>query len=776
MHTPVIDIENISLQDLLTVDTHGELIRIKDKNAHEVYDLISNRQIFFKNLFAEVESDGIQILQDNDTISIEFDEFLKTLDQNRKSCVVLIEGFAGCGKSTLVQYILLKQLKTYNYDYSFYNYDLEAQNDLIIRDKSGKIIKRSSIFEAIKKSFCEQFVKIAKKYKYVIEYFTSLLEICKDYQPFNDLYYKFFITNTFREILEYVNDGIDDNSEKIVLDNLINQSGQIFSSTCLLALDYLLRLAMYRYMIVEKLYICYDNLDAIEDADDLKIFDDIIKYFRGIIDDFITFLQTRNYFSGMSAPHFIIMATYRKITASLAKISKYKEVRNDKNPESLENQYVFNIDATSTFSYSNIVAKRKKYFDGYFKNACNISESSKNKVLRDISSWHKLNQSLEIMNDRYACLWNRNYRTCSIIANELYSKDSYKFTDCVDFIEKTKNIDGYYTYNDIETGTYYGGSAILLSCVCKVFNNNHIWDKLLDLAPLDQDETSYENVSFSRLILTYMYNVKRAVSLKELYNIFCKKGLFSHEKLCEILSKMLARNLDGVWRRPIYYSSECILSEKAKDIEYELFMECIRFTKDKDATHDYKFLLCDSGRVYVEFLMQEFEFFSNRLSNKNKPLYLYNDINDIKSIICSVYKAVKQCCKNTDEFRKKYIKLNKISNKEYLSLPIHPTTNTYSSQLHIERTIFSHIAYLNSVRLYFLNKDVIPSLDKRKEYNIVFVDGIKDYLNLYYTYILPLASQRKLVATKLTEKVEKIQYAIKHDMDNILVLFESISL
>lgn len=240
-----IRLEEIELVDLLTVDNHGSTIYIVDDEASFPYELVSDRQTFFSSegLFSPVQKNGIKIVQDNRKVSLE--ELLRSLDQSRQTCVVLIEGFAGCGKSTLVQYILSKQLNTYNYDSSFFNYDLEAQNDLIIRNEEGEIVRKSSILAAIKKCFYEQFIKTAKKNKNVILDFTKLLELCVHYQPFNDLFYKLAISQPYKQCLEYIKDGIN-NNEHIILDLISKQVNTISSSSCILALDYLFRLALYK--------------------------------------------------------------------------------------------------------------------------------------------------------------------------------------------------------------------------------------------------------------------------------------------------------------------------------------------------------------------------------------------------------------------------------------------------------------------------------------------------------------------------------------------------
>ena len=785
MHVTNIELEDITLLDLLTVDTQGERINIYDRSAGKAYELIPNRQTFFhpNGLFAEVEENSLLEIQADCKVPIDLGNLLNNINSSRESCIVLIEGFAGCGKSTLVQYILANQLNTYNYDYNLYNYDLEAQNDIIIHDEFGNIIQKSSIYEAIKKSFYEQFVRAMESNSSVIDELIALLKHCRFFQPFDDLYHNFYNTDTFSEMLSYIKAGVVEN-EDIIMRVLKRQVNQISSTTCLLALDYLLRLSMYKNRMIKKLYICYDNLDAIEDATDLSCFDEVLASFRAFIDSYIFLLQKNGFFNDLPTPHFVVLATYRKITAVVANIAKtaYKEVKKDNGAGFNHNKTIYYIDATSTFSYSKIVAKRHAFFKEYFKNIPEIciSREKKEVILNNFFSWSTLNKKLEIMNDRYACLWNKNYRTCSLIANKLYAESEFKFSNSVEFINSSPINDGYDISNDDEGSnilcTYYGSSAILLSNVCKVLNYYHIWDNLLNLTSLNSGNVSPKNVSFSRLILTYMYNVDRPVSLSELFSFFCENKLFSYKKLCHVLSKMLARNLDGVWRRPIYYSHDCILSEDAEDIEDALSDECNKLIAKESPSHNYQFILCESGKTYVERLMQEYEFFSNRLSNSNKSLYFCQETDDLENSINNVFNAVSLCCQNMNLFRKRYIALTGISAEKYLSLPIHPTTNIrHSPQLHTERIIFSHIAYLNNVRRYFLNKKVTPTLERRKAYNLVFVNAIGKYLDLYATYILPLCQKRSSVYKKLKRIVDNIKTESQHG-NNPLILFQPVSI
>ena len=772
--------QDLTLYDLLTADVYDEKIKIKDNSHSESYSLIENRRVFFgeNGLFVPPENNKLIEKNGDNKQIIDLDSLLNEIQSSEYSSVVLIEGFAGCGKSTLAQYILSKQLRTFYYDYELYNYNLEAKCDIGYLNEKGILVKKSSILFAITNYFVEELNKQTQNNKQVFFDFCDLLSYCKDFPSLMPLYSYFLNTDTLKSVCEDVNNNNYENFSKRIL----AQINTINSTICVLALDYILRLSMYKNRIIEQLYICYDNLDAIEDADDLINFDSIIVDFTRTIDGFIDEIYSKELFNDLPTPHFIILATYRKITANIAELSKiYKEVALDQYEDIYHRNRIKYIDATSVFSYKKIVQKRMDYFNIHLSGVFGLSVDKIEQLIKFLKSWNTLNNNLVIMNERYSGLWNKNYRTCSLIANELFSEEEYKFTDCVDFIDNDSSPDGYEETHD-ETGenllcSYYGGSAILLSNVCKVFNNKQIWDHLLDLSDLTLTHHSYQSVSLARLVLTYMYNNDNIpVSLEELYHTFCEKAIFSVDKLCDILSKMLARNQNGFWRRPIYYANTCILAEDALSIKNELMKECTIIEKYNRTEKNYTFLLCISGQSFVERLMSEFEFFSNRLSNDNSALYLNNDINIISRTIKNVYNAVSSCCTNVLLFRKEYMERYNITSYDYLQLLFHPRTNRKSSQLNIERTIFSHISYLNNVRLYYLDKRVTHDIEKRKQYNTIFVKYIDMYLNLFADKIMPICRNRKTIYRRLKRKTNIITNEINNDTPNLDILFSSISL
>ena len=96
----IIKFENITLDDLLTVDTHGKKILIEDRLSPKPVELIANRQTFFKKdgLFANVKNNEIERITEHGKHRINFNDFLNKIDHMSTTCIIFIEGFAGCGK------------------------------------------------------------------------------------------------------------------------------------------------------------------------------------------------------------------------------------------------------------------------------------------------------------------------------------------------------------------------------------------------------------------------------------------------------------------------------------------------------------------------------------------------------------------------------------------------------------------------------------------------------------------------------------------------------
>lgn len=727
--------EEITIKELLKADPFGEEMLIQYPNKRKPQPIMS-KKIFFDKIYADVEDNQIKVTDgaQKKERQINLDKWMENLNQTSNSRVVFIEGYAGCGKSVFVQYLLKEQLKTLDYKYNYYNYDIGSYYD----NRGASRIK-----DAIRECFLQQLSDcIVKGNIQIIKKFEELLgqKEIKYIDNGSNIFYQFSGTNAFRDAVRHLRKDRDEENFRIVLHEQIRD----FRCEQILALDYVYRIA--RYIILKDsriLYVCYDNMDSIENFEELSIFDNTLISMRHNIDCYIN--KTLENFEQISIPRFVILATYRKITAARVELATHSERHED---FSEDNRFVQYLDACHLYNYQTLIHKRKEYFVEFFRN----ERVDKMRIFSKLDMSVRLSD-VTFVQKRYAGLWNNNYRTCSDILYEILQDHESEIEECLYVLDKKS--DGY----SIKQSAYFGASSIFLRIVCEIFQEKGLWDENhLNLIPLKEagnDAPISKLTSLSRLILTYISNVKdekgqpKPVSAKDLFKEF--EGLYPPKEICVCLANMLTRDKTGTWRRPIYYHRYAI-NDDQQIIEH-LNEQCIAF-ENGDMTCKYtEFLLCECGYAYINRMVSEFEFFSVRKNNK-KSLYLTKDLQEMKEMIKKVYNAVECCCKNMVVFREHYMKEKNMNNiKDYIKLHIHPKTNKDNPQMHTERIIFSHIAYLNDCRLYLIKQRRIYK--EKEEINELFIDFIIKYLGLYDKYIKYLNADRNSVAKVLSEKADK---------------------
>ena len=729
-----IKIENLTVGDLLKADSFGQIINIYDPVSRTTTPLISDNQEFFTQIYSDFTDKSIQI-SDGGMACIKEQPICDWINDELKntanSLVVFIEGYAGCGKSTFVQYLLKTLLNTYNYNYSYYNYDIGAYYN-----SSNNFRIKESIRECLLQQLADYVINDIQ----IINKFKNLLaqeEInCLDTGA--NVFYDFSNTVVFDDAVQTL---IKENNKRQFC-SVLHKQLKGFSLEQILTLDFVFRLSkcICEGSNANNIYVCYDNLDAIENFDELNSFDNTLVALRHNIDNYLN--KTLFNFQGKIAPHFVIITTYRKITAKKVELEIYAE-REDDHAEF--NQYIRHIDASHLYSYENIISKRKDYFSQYI----NRREYPLGHVVTKLELSSKLTE-MDFVKKRYAGLWNNNYRTCSSIMDKILEENIETAKFCIRL--KEQDIDGF----DSTNYAYYGASSVFLSLVCKVFHKGGLWDRdhlnLIALGNHSENKPTSSLTSFSRLLLTYMSNMKKqkqrnpAVSTKTIFE--CFGDLFSKDDICYTLSNMLVRDETDTWRRPIYYHRNAIDKklENSLKIQWESFI-------NKEIFDYTELLICECGQSYTERLMCDYEFFSNRKSNDNCSLYTILDINDIANNIDEVIDCVEQCCKDMKTFRDIYKEKKSISSdEEYLKQLIHPRTNQGNPQLHTERIIFSHIAYLNHCRLYHINKESISS--NKETINNTFLERIDKYIQLYYDYIFSIDPSREHIIISLKDKIK----------------------
>lgn len=747
--------DEVKVKHLLKADSFGQMTTVYNReNNDRAIKLVEDIDDFFGHVY-ENASGGLFINGLYRDLTID-----KWLQENNYfsdslNCYLFfVEGYAGCGKSTLVQYILYKVLNNQNYEYSYYNYDIGSYPENDLENQNTDFIKYS-ILHKLKNQIVD-YIDLQKS-KQIFKIFFELMrdeELLKNLDSSLSIKMNFGATASFTCAVSSALECNNDKKEKIISDLTIIIEEQLKSLNTyqLLCVDYLWRLSQYftdeksynKYM-----YVCYDNLDSIMNYDLLCTFKEQLISFRNNLNVYISKLNSKikhipkfqKKVRNRIKP-FVIFSTYRKITAVRS---------NNKNREMLDdivanNAYIKLIDVSRQYNFTRIAEKRITHFSAKLI-TINICGSKAKTLISQMKIVNDL-KKMTFVKTIYSGLWNNNLRSCSNVLSDLIEYYGVEINKCRNLCKE--NFDGHIQ----DKYCYYGASSLFLYAICKLLKKIEIFDSNhLDLINT-KENAQKRKTSLSRLIITYLHTENRSVPITEIFDTFDK--VFEPKYICKIIGQLMTRVEGEIWRRPIYYSKYALNNEI--DIENKLFYQYEKYYHNEE----YKFTefrICDCGETYINAIVPHFEFYSVRVNEEHQDLYCIEDFEELQIVLGDVYEKLEICCKKQLEFYKEYIeKYNKTKN-EYLNLPFHPRTRYNNPQLHIERVIFSHIAYFNNYRLYLISKGRHYKYDK---FNDILIEYIEVYLNLYDEYVSIISCNRKKIAFKMREKIKRAKTGNKY--------------
>lgn len=730
-------ITNVDISHLLKVDSFAQQYTVKKSYDTVGRKLVESNEDFFTFIYVKPNS-SIKVngvVYQKKYISQWFNQ---SVLGNDNCLLLIIEGYAGCGKSTWVQSILYNLFGNDSYEYSYYNYNvgthpgdkkqIDPIRESLVNDIIMQMIRVLSTDDG-EKSF-KAFEKLtSSEYMYQLDNNTIIWNC-------------FSGADNIRESAEYIynsrnhqrNDSFELKFQECAAEQLNSNN---FDTYRLLCVDYLWRLAQFianpdKYR--NNFYVCYDNLDAIYDNELLCLFRDNLLHFRYNLNEFIASINDAQIID-VEIPHFVIFTTYRKIT----------EVRSDRyNTETIQDiylnpNYVMNVEVSSIYNYKEIVKKRLQHFQKKVSSDCMFGNNRKKleKQIKELSELLKLN-----LINKYSNMWNYNYRSCGNVLGIMMNHYDDEIKVCKKLVNQKR--DG---YNE-KRSCYIGASSVFLHIMCNILGQKGIWGpEYLDLTNHNYDN-NLNKTSLSRLILNYLSNnTLEATSVADIFKTFDK--VFDYQYICKIMGQMLKRVSEELWRRPIYYYKNAFVNEN--DVTHSFLEQYKKYINHE--INLVEFSICESGKIFIEKIAPHFEFYSTRLLPLCKSLYCISEGEDLKKVLESVYNQIKTCCNKQDEFRKEYMRKYNMSNKEYLNQKFHSRTNAGNLQLHIERVIFSHIGYLNDYRMYLIN---IKPYDTNiiDEFNDLLLRYISDYLELYETKIVFISPSRKDVANRMRGKLD----------------------
>ena len=758
---------DVQVKHFLKADPYNEEYRIiRSDIDSENRKIVNGNREFFEKIVLKYEEQSLKryyIESINEGRKVYSEELKNWVEKNIYKAVndtlVYVEGYAGCGKTTWVQSILYNNGQEYSYILNNNNIadsEKEKHKDSYIdfytsftpgREYSSEVIRFNIVNSIVLRmihwlkedsgidilnDFCDfladtKISTLNTRLPNIIKYFK------KDF--FNEEIGEREETYFYRNArLLKNNPTAEQNFIDIFRNNInekfLNTDEYKFSTMDILCLDCIWRIAQSKNtdFSQNKIYICYDNLDIIDDLEALANFLNELGNLKTNISKF------RDACDGKCAiPCFVFFVTCRKITDAKLEASglrlpseviKNQTNINDSNEVAERDQRregIIKIELSHLYSYEKMAKKRAEHFINNINSLIDFKEVDKirnalEKVIElPEGAFNEIN---------YSGLWNHNHRACNNVLNCIIA-DYHEYYDKLTN-EYTKQITN--KYDD----TINANTSILLHIIIKILNGNKEWEKALGYK--DNKLTT-----MSRMILTYMHNKRQqafdSVSILEIIKEFGLVSLelennenkrLNIEYICGCLQNMLTRlpnESEEIWRRPLFYKHNALLCEN-KNIQSRL-IEQIDNANEGAAT---SFIISDEGQTFIEKIVPQFEFYSARLDKSSIPLYCVSSKKQLQENIDRVYKKVEECCKRQIIFMQRYQeKYNIQTINDYLSKDFHPTTIHGDKQLHIIRVIFSHISFLNSLRDYlYTNND-----NRFVEFNYSIISYIYKYLRLY---------------------------------------------
>lgn len=732
------NLNDLEVKDILEADFHEHNIKIYDENNKVILEEITP-DIYYDELCVEPKING------------GFKSLLNEIEMARNSKVIFVEGYAGCGKSTLVNKIFYeivgnRQNRNYHYgDYNYklasscYNYNYGANTCPDSTDEVNSLI-RNTLVQNMINVISKDILDINKPKVYYC--FQKLVQ--------NECIVKIDKGRTINNYLAQ-SDVLEKELKKLIkfralstknLEKILGGQLEKLGTQLLLAADFLWRLAQYIVTSEQSyLYVAYDNLDAIDAPDVLEEFDENLVSFVHNLNGFINdlFSRYKNEYALNIKPKFTIFVTYRKITAVRVNLDNTFKRKSEVVTENGYNEpYIIRKEISDYFDYCEIVKSKTRFFGDIIKKT-NLNAA----ILEKLKLINELN-STKVIRANYKAFWNHNFRGCANIMQSAVLEYQDNINRSIALTkEKCDNAN-----KKTDICLYSGASSIFLRIMCDLFRKGDIFGyKCLNLVPLNQILNN-EHTSLSRLILSFFYS-RKSESIKELFLLF--EGIYPADKIAIELAHLLDKN--ETWRRPLYYTAYALSN---KNLEHEFIEQAKHFeNKDSDFIHYTHLKICPCGELYIELIITSFEFFACRCMPDSKPIYCETDFTKVKIIMENVLFAVEGCCRNLEQFRVYFMNIKAIDLDDFLQLPFNATTNNGKKQLHEERIIFNHIAYLESYREFVLEKANLADEDKI-EINRFIVEKIFVYLMLYDEYIFKADSQRSDIKEDLFSKAKKI--------------------
>lgn len=721
----------------------------------------------------------------------------ETIYHPHASKLLVIEGYAGCGKTTFINHLI----RTYK----------QPENYILINigDEWSYPEEPFMFFNKTRGTFGCLLDEILKKpmrvKRRILELFFGMISDLNQYNPGEDVAPVIrYIQNAWthsnpkrfkNNVLEYLQDHFSGWQLSYSQDHSVvwHSRGRTQTIAMLIILLKSAELVVKNREkpVPQTFSLIFDNLDIITNP---AIPAENALLLCGVIDRYVKFKEAYSAHTNRNLPDFLILITVRKvlfthITSHLPDLEMHIPY---------DMSRVMTVDISNLYSSQSILSHRISYWLDHMDDQKTMEKFSQIKNLISVqgSSSTIYDESMLDYDPKSLInleeLVNHNYRAFSNVLSALLEDPDYNAILMRD-------------YRSPSTENWQKVASLVFS-LSLLYRNKSVWTHMgfgcSNFSQLDYPST------LNRLILNYLYAAKQGQNLrrysadrpdiltnanvpmtdlldtfrkvkfmpvetklteKDLDGKYHSASLETADLVLERLANMCARmpsssadsfgydtDDDELWRRPLYFTGGLRLSHTAanhKELQ-EHFKKCL----GENTANQITFSITDEGFTLISDIVAEFEFYSarycridssNALLFSPRPLHQATSAQEVDTLIKPVYEAVKRCCQRNIVLKDQYMKQYQMSLDKYLAQYFHPRTKprvdrgasrdrldekSFRPQLHIVRVIYAHIWYFSKVKDFFAESE-LPGRNLICKH---LTQWIADYLELYDTYFWEL--------------------------------------
>jgi energy-coupling factor transporter ATP-binding protein EcfA2 len=715
-------------------------------------------------------------------------------DANRNT--IFITGFRGCGKTTFVNYLkrmirqkeklpdlkktdidFLKDTELYRFFRELYSIfkqkidcnEIEHGNNEQLREKCQDmdfLIKQINIYKSYinenisGKAIYLDFETDTSEYDspveqklavYLKERLTGIINekintpisdiLCNIYKEFSDTTFEKKDNYYMKDFFDFIRDERFSKAvnSSAIRDNLNNVIKKLKTDQLLSLIVFVEWAYLEHFQKKEKIYFIFDNLDIIFD---LSILNNFVKDYGSFLSNMAEFLREIKDKEGIF-----------KIERSLHHDLCFIFIMRDTSQMQISDHFndrlrgaSIHFDISYDVNKREIISEKREFL-------AEIPISERQSAINNLQDNSEL--ILKIIKDdaniKISSMFNFDYKriiNCLAYICDKYLEKVNEYIKLMEELESKKAL-----IADGHSYQMYGVRGILYRIIFDHFKSQNYFLQLR----IPEERTNQIHYSIARFILLYlnriqfypndefMVNDRGKVSLSTL---FYDLKIIPPNTEAITIQELIEKALQGMYELRVkedwghLISFDTLKSTSFSDVLYRIRQNMARNEKDELVN----IWITSAGRTYVRFMASHFEFYACRFCPNSNPLFCYENgnFNDKKNkytfenVLEKVCDVMVNFCENMNLYVKKYKETVRYFDDDNGILKsnvfAYKNKDKDYSLFHEERYIHQHISYIDSYRMYLINKTHGRYKDKVIDINTRILKIIKRYIDLLGKY------------------------------------------